>query len=203
METTRDTMEHTIYDPPKAKLDDANDEESYEFYVVGTTKFAVLFLATFGVYSVYWFYRNWKLYKIRNNEDIYPVMRGIFSIFFAHTLFEYINVAIENKSLTHRWSPGLLATLYILFAIAGGVLDRFSGKEVGSPYTDVGSFFTMFITCFILVKVQTAINLSQGVQNSSVNSKFTLANYLWCLPGLVLWVFAIVGLAMIFGLVEL
>lgn len=195
-------MEQNIYDSPKANLDDTNDETSYEFYVVGIAKFTVLFLATFGIYSVYWFYRNWKLYKIHHNEDIYPVARAIFNIFFAHTLFEYINVAIENKSKIHKWSPGLLATLYVLFAIAGRVLDRLSAKEIGSPYTDVGSFLMLFITCFILVKVQAAINFSQEVQDGSVNSKFTLANYLWCLPGLVLWLFAVLGLALVFGLIE-
>ena len=93
-------MDQTIYDAPKAKLDDANnDETNYEFYVVGITKFIVLFLATFGIYSVYWFYRNWKLYKIHNNEDIYPVARAIFSIFFVQKVISLVKFLTYGRPM--------------------------------------------------------------------------------------------------------
>lgn len=195
-------MEKNIYDAPKADLGKDDRIADHEFYVVSTQKFTILFLATFGIYSVFWFYRNWKMYKNYHDDDISPIARGIFSIFFAHSLFEYVDLAIERKSQKYNWSPSLYATLYVLFAIGGRIADKLSESSIGSPLTDIISILLIFTTCFVLARVQVAINFSQDDEQAQTNSRLTLANYLWCVPGLAIWVLALLGLAVAFGVIK-
>lgn len=83
-------MESNLYEAPQSTLSDVESLEDKEFYVVSIKKFTILFMATFGFYSIYWFYRNWKMSKAKYRDDIWPVARGIFSIFFVHSLFDYV-----------------------------------------------------------------------------------------------------------------
>jgi hypothetical protein len=47
------------------------------FYVVGKSKFALLFVATSGFYFFYWMYRNWKRYRAVTDNKVWPlVMSG-------------------------------------------------------------------------------------------------------------------------------
>ena len=56
-------MNENVYKVPESNLIAGSDQLDGDFYVVGKIKFLVLFFSTFGLYSLYWFYRNWKLYK--------------------------------------------------------------------------------------------------------------------------------------------
>lgn len=85
--------------------------------------FCLLSFFTFGLYNVYWFYRNWRFFKDLYNWDIYPFWRALFAVFFTHTLLEQINdLAVE------RGHPGVssntYATGYVVLAIVQRVLDR-------------------------------------------------------------------------------
>ncbi|PCK08822.1 MAG: hypothetical protein COA42_07410 [Alteromonadaceae bacterium] len=196
-------MENKIYETPQSELSEIEKSEGTEFYVVSIKKFTILFMATFGIYAVYWFYRNWRQYKNKNGDNIWPVARGMFSIFFAHSLFERIDGSLEKRSLVYKWYPSSYASFYVIIVIAGRIVDKLSDKSIGSPYTDVISILTIPIVCYILAKVQGAINLSQDDMNGSSNSNFTLPNYLWCAPGAILWFLVFLGLFNIFGLINL
>ena len=198
-------MDNSVYEAPQAELTEHDEFElaDEEFYIVSTTKFALLYMGTFGLYSIYWFYRNWKVYKMKNGEDIWPVARGIFNIFFAHSLFNYVNSAIENKSLEHKWSPNGLATMYVLLAIFSQIFEKLANKSIGSPVTDVISILTIPAACFILAKAQNAINISQSDPEGKRNTSFTWINYIWCTAGFVLWLAVAVGFADMFGLIQL
>lgn len=195
-------MDNTIYDAPTADLNDAVVAPKHEFYVVSTLKFSILFLGTFSLYSVYWFYKNWKMFKDFHNEDIIPVARAIFSIFFVHSLFAHVDRVIVDKDIEHRWFPSLLATLFILLAIGSAVADAFSNNESSGSIADVISIVMMFPTCFILARAQIAINVSQDDERGTTNSKLGFLNYLWCALGGLIWLLAFAGLAVLFGLID-
>src|SRR5687767_2451938 len=89
-----------VADAYKAPLmDDVNDEEapahsegSAAVYVVAPTKFMLLAFSTMGMYSLYWFYKNWSLRRRAYGLTIWPVARAIFAVFFAHRLFRALDV---------------------------------------------------------------------------------------------------------------
>jgi len=113
-------MSDSIYAPPEADVSvDVADEP--DFYVVAPRKFYLLAVLTFNLYFVYWFYRNWRRIKERNNEDIWPPARAIFYIFFTHALFKNIDLKIKLLGKTFSWNPGMTATLFVVLSIVSNV----------------------------------------------------------------------------------
>ena len=87
-------MSDSIYAPPEADLTTpASDAPRY--YIVAPFKFILLSVLTFTLYFVYWFYMNWKLIKVEDNNDTWPVPRSFFYIFFTHSLFSLIRNSLS------------------------------------------------------------------------------------------------------------
>jgi hypothetical protein len=169
------------------------------FYVVSQRKLAILFLATFGLYAVYWFYKNWDRYKdawpyaSEVGSTIWPVPRAVFSVFFVHSLFRKIKVHGQDKPAVAGWSNNLDATLMVLFLLASSFLDRAANKSLGSPYTDWLSLAILAPLLFQFVKAQEMINLSCGDPGGESNSGFCKANYAWTVCGGLFWILVLIG----------
>ena len=110
------------YRAPDASVE--TPEIGLPFFVVGTTKFVVLFLSTFTIYMLYWWYRQWRQQRDIARVSANPVLRAIFSIFFAHVLFRNANNLAISKGVKFDAAPGLLAGTYILSTIAQNILLR-------------------------------------------------------------------------------
>jgi hypothetical protein len=190
-------VENNPYSPPQANLT-VEAEEAATLYVVSTRKFWVLQIATMGLYQLYWFYRNWTLYKELTNSSIWPVPRAIFSIFFARSLNTIVDKRIKRQQLTHQWSPDNCAFIFIVFAIMGNVSDRMAMKEIGSPISDFVALAVMPICGWALWQTQRAINVASSDADGTSNNTFTIANYVWIGIGALLWAAIIYGLYMIF-----
>ena len=193
-------MSENVYQAPKSGLIEDSEQRGTQFYVVSQAKLSVLYLATLGMYGVYWFYAHWRHHRDYTGEKNLPVMRGIFNIFFTHSLFAEIDFRLRDQRLEYSWSPYLLATFFVVTTIAGNVLDQLSYNEIGSPMTDVFSLLTLPVLLSILLKAQNAANLSQGDEHGERNSHFTVFNYLWLVPGMLLWALLVIGLLDLFGL---
>lgn len=186
-------MNTDIYRAPEAELQAESESVQQEFYVVSTTKFLVLFLATFGIYGIYWFYRQWREYKRASGEDLMPVMRAIFSIFFTHALFYTIQSRLQEAEKKFSWSPALLATIYVIVAIVGSVADRFSAASEEISAVDFVGLVTIPVTAWILYTAQRAANTACGDPKGEANANFTALNFLWIVPGVLFWLFVGIG----------
>ncbi len=195
-----DWMTDDIYMAPESALIDESVNTEPEFYVVSPLKFGVLFFVTMGIYSIYWFYKNWWFYKHYHGEKIWPVPRGIFSIFFTHSLFKKVDATLKKIGGDYKWDPVGLASMYVLFAIASNALDRMAAKGVWAPYGDILSLLILFAIYWPLARAQRAINVSQQDADGRLNSNFSFANYLWILFGALLWVLVVIGVLATFGL---
>ncbi|MES2106349.1 MAG: hypothetical protein V4634_20180 [Pseudomonadota bacterium] len=194
-------MDTNIYSPPGSILNvkdlpdlDGNALNSTDYYVVSKRKYFLLFFATVGMYEFFWFYKNWKLHKIRTGESSWPVMRAIFSIFFAHSLFEAVDRSLRASGKEFSWDPRATATGFVLLQIASSILDRLSSKNVGSPYTDLLSLALLPLLAWRIYIAQQAINIACGQPNGESNSKLSIANFIWLGLGLIFWVLMIIGL---------
>lgn len=185
-------MTSEIYQPPKSEV--VNGVAGVPmFYVVSPKKYLLLYFSTLGTYHVYWFYKNWSLFKASNGGTQWPVMRGIFSIFFAHGLFRLIEGRLKQLGKEFAGSPSSLATLYVIYSLLGNVLDSLSGKGIGSPYTDLSSLCLMPLICWTLYRAQLSANLACGDEKGEVNEVLTPLNYLWIVLGVFLWGFVLIG----------
>ena len=195
---TQPSSDHNPYQAPSAPVMDAPAQDLAQFYVVGRAKFLVMMIGTLGLYGYYWFYKNWALFNRRHGRGYWPVPRAIFSVFFTHSLFAEVDHAIRSRGATFRWSHAGVATVYVVSAIVSYVLGRLSGKEIGSPYTDLGSIALMVPMVWSLYVGQRAINTAEADVDGSSNAKLTVANILWLIPFALIWLLLLLGLAVIF-----
>jgi hypothetical protein len=180
-------MQEDIYASPSSNLEDVDSSQfQSEFYVVSKNKFYALYLLTLGLYGIYWHYKNWSINKEKNNDDTWPVMRGLFSIFFTHALFEIVDMKIKDQEKEYKWNPGTVATIVVILNIAINVFDRLSMKNIWSPYSDILSVVLLPLLAISTHKAQQAINIACNDISGEANSNFTMWNFLWMFIGGVL-----------------
>ena len=66
-------MSDNLYAPSTAHVEDVRPiafAATPPFFAVSLLKLTVLSLCTFGVYELFWFYRNWRLIKLREEPAI-------------------------------------------------------------------------------------------------------------------------------------
>lgn len=176
-------MQENVYAVPESSLEISQVPVRQMFYVVSKTKFWVLFIFTFGYYSIYWHFKNWKQFKDYHNEKMMPAMRGIFSIFFTHTLFREVDSELKKRSKEFYWSPGLWATLAVVAVIAARIIDRLYVNDLIGSFAFASVFIFVALNGFSLSKAQLAINESCDDPLGSANRKFTILNWIWITLG--------------------
>ena len=181
-------MEANIYAPPQASLTSPTPQETArQLYVVSSTKFWLLSIGTMGLFSVYWHYSNWARIRDQDNENIWPVARAIFQIFFFHSLFRRIEARLRASGSDFYWSFEGLATLLVISNVLNGILSRIpdTADELGLIQGLIIGL--LFVTTYMEAIAQRAINYAAGDTDGSSNSQITAANAIWLLVGGVLW----------------
>ncbi len=145
------------YTPPSpdGRLPDpaARDAETW-FLHISVARLLVMTYLSYGLYQVYWCYRNWRYLQLRDGERISPFWRAYFGIFWMHDLLGRIRrdwklattcpPTFPNSALASTWVvlPFLALPSRLLGETASGVI--------------VLAFATIMPLC--LVPVQVAIN---------------------------------------------
>jgi hypothetical protein len=177
-----------IYQAPSAVADGpppASDVEP-SFYVVARWKFLVLFVGTFGLYQIVWFYKHWRAQRDSTGQALMPVARALFAIFFAHKLFAAIDAAARQKDPGVAWSPAAQATLFVALSVVGVVIDRASASE------EFGSLDWLSIALGLLVVVpllnaQHFANVATGDPAGERNATLTPLNMVFLAFGTLWW----------------
>ncbi|ESP92607.1 MULTISPECIES: hypothetical protein [Pseudoalteromonas] len=164
-----------------------------QFYIVSAKKFWTLSLMTLGIYALYWFYKHWSEYKKSTGEDIWPVPRAIFSIFFTHSLFSFIEVKYEQENGEKPIRIIHYATAFVIVTIVGGMINTKSGTGQVALYIELAWYLTLVITSFCCFKAQMLVNKANNDPSGSANSSFTLINYVFIFIGVALWYLVLLG----------
>ena len=186
-------MNESIYAPPEADIEVRGNADG-DYYVVAPGKFLALTILTMGLYLFYWFYRQWRSVKQRDESGIWPIPRGIFYIFFTHSLFSDISGKLRDKGISHAWSPGTAATLIVVVVLLSSILSQLSSRNIGSPITDVASLAAVPVLAFLALFAQKAANVASGDASGSGNADFTGANWVWMILGGLFWALTLFGL---------
>lgn len=93
----------------------SGDAHSSVFYPVSLYKLSLCWLLSFGIYGIFWFYKNWQYVKANEESARYsmPWARALFSVFWYFPLY----LAIERHSMTERQTPGFKRPMAIIAAI--------------------------------------------------------------------------------------
>jgi hypothetical protein len=183
-----------IYAAPQVDLSKPTVEVGDRtFYVVSLRKFWILFVATLGMYQVYWFYKNWSRYKEGASADngidgdIWPVPRAIFAVFFVHSLFREIAAHATTKQRLFDWRLESHATGLVVMMLASNVLSSMSNRSIGSPLTDILNLLILLPLLYSSYRAQWFINASCGDPQGNSNSQLTAANWAWIVAGGIFW----------------
>ena len=180
-------MSTNVYQAPHANLVIETDTDDQMFYIVQPKKFWVLFISTLGLYGIYWFYKNWALYKDATQGSLWPVPRAIFSIFFTHSLFRNINKELEEKEPDANWGHAGLATFYVVITLFERVADKFVAQPLGDTASTLLTLISIPVTAWIFYQAQLKINIVCDAVGGEDNANFTPANIVWIVLGSLLW----------------
>lgn len=120
------------YTPPQTTLNPPPLPTQAKFFVVSEKKLWIMYVLTFSLYGVYWFYQHWKKWKEATGDNIMPIPRAIFSIFFTHTLFQkiYDSAKQADSSVAQMSSLQMPATMVVLGALLTNFIDKLSGDSM-------------------------------------------------------------------------
>lgn len=177
-------MSTNPYAPPTAPVADiAHSDAKGEapFFAVSLLKMAVLSICTFGLYTTYWFYMNWKLIRDRQNPDIWPIPRALFAIFFIHQLFTRIREHGEREGVEAGYPAGALTAGWIITTLCW---------RMPEPFSVVALLAFLFI-----LPVQAYVNrVNQSVApDHDRNAGFTVGNWIGVVLGGILLSLALIG----------
>lgn len=177
------------YQPPSSLLSPPALPPSIAplFYVVSKKKVFVLFITTFSLYSVYWFWEPWSKWREATGEKIWPVAR---TLFFTHSLFSTIESAVHKVSGSTHKELSLAATIYIVAEIVFNYMDAFVIE--GIVYTAL-TILLIGILSLSMWQAQAQSNIASLDSEGLANNRFTLANYIWIVLGSILWLLIIIG----------
>ncbi len=95
------------------------------YFPVSPLKLIVMSVCTFGVYELYWFYKNWCLIKEREKLDIRPFWRAVFAYFFCLSCFKKIRTTAQTLNLKESIAAGPLAAGWIIVSLLWWLPDPY------------------------------------------------------------------------------
>jgi len=165
-----------------------------QLYVVSLNKFLVLFMGTSGLYMLYWFYKQWALYKQSVNGNQIPVLRALFPIFFVHSLFNKLTALYTQKSGKQSSALQTAATLFVVVGVISFFTGNVSEESAWKPFLLLLNLFFTPILCWFCYQAQWFINYISDDLEGESNKTYTPANYVWLVIGAFFWCMYIIGL---------
>lgn len=180
-----------LYQTPNADLLIEPAPAAGNFFVTAENKLYLLYFATFGLYSIYWFYKHWDSQRHAMwPKSISPAARSIFQIFFTHSLCRLISA--RGQAQGHEpWKYASTAWAYVVLVFCSNGLSRIdSGTGAGELVLIIGS--TM-VPAIPLTLIQRQANLASGDATGQGNRRISPRNLLFLIPGVLLWLLILAG----------
>ena len=172
--------------------DNGREDVPYPFFPVGPGKFVALSICSFGLYELYWCYKNWQRIRDRSGESLSPFWRAVFAPIWCFRLFETIQVQSRVHSLrrggkpaSRSWSGNGLATLYLILSIV----------PILPVIPDPWSWISKFTFLAFLPVLGTTQEVNESVFSiENPNTKLTRLNLVVLLLGGLLVLLGVIGM---------
>jgi hypothetical protein len=155
--------------------------EAPEFFTVGTVKLILMAVTTFGIYELYWFYRNWRVLQERQGLQISPFWRAFFAPLWAVSFGRHLaNVAKEN-GVSVALPAVMLGLLYFLLSALWKLPD---------PYWLLSMLTFLPVLAFEFAARR--VN-GRGELATPTFGRYSTVNIAWLVVGSVLLLLAVIG----------
>jgi len=160
----------------------ASEPASSILFPVSPMKLIVMDTVTFGIYGLYWAYKNWRWFERDTNKKVVPFIEAIF---LPLTLFD-----LCQKVRDLAWQKGSKEPLPIFPIAAAFFLLNAAGRLPGA------FCLISLLSVLPILVVQGYINdLNKSVNpDFEMNSKFTVWNWVGIVIGSIWLLLSIIGL---------
>jgi hypothetical protein len=146
---------------------------------MSTSKLLVMSVITFGVYTLYWWYRQWEAVRVSENSQLMSAARAIFSAFFVYGFTR--RIFADKAGL---WAMGFYLILFFQLFV------NLAAAKLGIAITVVGWFLQ--ILWYVLVQEKINQHTLKAQPKAAINDRYSPIN-----------VFGIVLFVMLMGLLLL
>jgi len=174
------TSEHTQVEHDASSELLTSDTTPYP-YVISISKLIILSIATFSIYDIYWFYKQWKSFKAERDLKVTPWARALFATLMSYSLFKEVSKAIKSLDKTRGLEAGGLAIAYFILVALWRLPD---------PW-----WWLSMLSVLPLIPVQNTINSywEQKYGDKVVKSGFGAWNWIWTIIGGIVIILALYG----------
>ncbi|MGO9641270.1 MAG: hypothetical protein ACLP1Y_08210 [Candidatus Acidiferrales bacterium] len=174
---------------PSLGAGESGGGQGIPFLYVPVARVILLSIASCGLYEAYWIYKNWWYVKKADGLQIHPFWRGMFGVFFCHSLFRRIHKDAEATAAQEAsFSAGGLATGWVILIILANLISRVGG---------VASIIAYLMPSYLfLVPVQNYVNAATRRRNPAAEYYRWSAGHILCLVlGLAAWAVTLLSIA--------
>jgi hypothetical protein len=151
------------------------------FFAVSKLKLALMSVVTFGLYEIYWFYKNWKCVQRNYKDNVSAPVRALFYPLVSYPLFKRIREHAAKSGIEGGVPAGALAIAVFALAMLWRLPD---------PWWVVSLFG--FLPLLLVQSTVNEINRKLA-PDADANSRFSGANIAALVIGGILLVLGVVG----------
>ena len=166
---------------PAATVAETDAYRATPQFAVSLGKLAVMSLCTFGLYELYWFYKQWDTLRRRERENLSPFWRTFFAPLWAFSLFPRIRQLTAKYGVPATWSGGGLALAFLIFGAASRLPARLWMVSLLS-----------FLPLLVLQRAVNTLNATVA-PGAERNNRYSGANVVVIVIGAILLALAIAG----------
>jgi len=195
---TAEVNSQDVYAAPEAEIT-SEHEATAEFFTIHMTKFYVMTIGTMGIYFLYWFWKHWKVIKLANGLNIWPIPRTIFSLFYTHSLFSRFKAGADSYGDKHiGWSSASIATIFIVAGLLGWASNAFPEDNLFFAVASMALAIVITIVQAIVgAKAQKVANYAAGDEDGENNTSYSVGNIVWLVIGGLLWLITIASVVIL------
>jgi hypothetical protein len=163
------------------------------FLYIPKSRFIVMCIISLGWFQCFWIYRNWKYLKERDRLAVNAFWRGIFGLFYIHSLFKAIKTdAQANQKVKATFSPDNLVVAWIFFSAIGVILIVYPGA--GKIEQLLGILVFIFTFWFILPVQDYIITLNESLLARPSFCGWSAGQTVCLILGVIGWLQILIGL---------
>lgn len=100
-------------------------DNNSQYLAPSATKFVAMSLCTWGLYELYWSYKNWQFVRDRDGSDIRPFWRAAFYPLWHYSLLSELGASLNSKTLSSRSRRAFLGISLIMLSSAVRLPDPY------------------------------------------------------------------------------
>ncbi len=153
--------------------------------VISVNKFIFLSFISFGLYQIWWIFKAWRFFLIKDKLNIMPAARAVFSIFFLYSLFNRIKNHAKEQEYINDFSSGWMYLAYLITTLL---------VYLPEPYWLISLCDIIF-----LIPAFKALNYAQKqIVTTIEQEKFNTSQIILIIIGSIMWLLIFIGFVISF-----